>query len=142
MNYKDATTYQIGLLQAQAFRNLQEVFRAALEPYSLTIPEWSVLGLVFDQQKIGMSQLTERLRSKASHPTVIVETLRQRGLLARTEDPDDKRAKLVTITPAGQDMVKMAEPQVRAAIRKALADVDRNDLQGYFMALVGLSRLD
>ncbi len=101
-----------------------------------------MLGLVYDQQKIGMSQLTELLRSKASHPTVIVETLRKRGLLARTEDPDDKRAKLVTITPAGQDMVKMAEPQVRAAIRKALADVDRNDLQGYFMALVGLSRLD
>ncbi|GAC1603356.1 MAG: hypothetical protein NVS3B29_07800 [Candidatus Saccharimonadales bacterium] len=142
MNYRDATTYQIGLLQAQAYRNLQEVFRAALDPYELTIPEWSVLGITYDKNEIGMTELTELLRSKASHPTVLVETLRKRGFLVRVAAPDDKRAKLVRITPAGRAIVEAAEPEMRASMGAALAGIDRGDVQGYFTALLAFARLD
>lgn len=142
MNYKDATTYQIGLLQAQAYRNLQEAFRTALEPYGLTIPEWSVLGIVHDYKTIGMTQLTDLLQSKASHPTVLVEGLCQRGFMTRTADPGDKRAKMVAITAAGSAIVLDAEPKVRASIGAALATIDRADLQGYYASLLGLAQLD
>lgn len=141
MDYKNVTTYQIGLIQAQAYRNLQEAFRAALEPFSLTIPEWSVLGIVHDYERIAMKDLTEILRSKASHPTVLVEELRRRGLVTRVADTQDKRAKHIAITAQGEQLVGEAEPKVRASISQALAAIDRSDLRGYYAALIGLSKL-
>ena len=141
MNNQSPTTYQIGLVQAQAYRNLQLIFRDALAPYELTIPEWSVLGVVCDHNQIGLTQLTEILKSKASHPTVLVERLQQRGLLERTVQDEDKRAKFVRITPAGRAMVIEAEPRVRLSLGLALSSIDRRELDAYYATLLALAGL-
>ncbi len=129
------TTYQIGLVQAQAYRMLQQHFRAGLEPFQITIPEWSLLGVVNDGGQLTLTQITHILKSKASHPTVLVEALVERGLLDRQVHPKDKRTKIVTLTAAGKKLVPKIEAAVRASIRSAIQHVPRPELETYYQVL-------
>lgn len=44
----------------------------------------------------------------------IVDQLERSGYVRRTPDPNDARARLVTITPRGQELVEISLPAVRA----------------------------
>jgi DNA-binding MarR family transcriptional regulator len=50
---------------------------------------------------VPMGVLAESLRSDAPYVSVAVDDLVRRGLVVRTEDPGDRRRKIVTITPDG-----------------------------------------
>ena len=135
------TTYNIGLIQAQAYRNLQALFRSALEEFKLTIPEWTLLGLVYEHNAMSLKELTESMKSKASHPTILVNQLAARGLVERTASPLDQRMKQVRLTSAGRDLVVQAEGKVKQTIITALSGVDREVLERYFTVLLAISQL-
>lgn len=133
-------TYRIGLVQAQAYRQLQLVFHDALEPYGLTIPEWSLLGILYDEGPMSLTQITQILQSKASHPTVLVEQLVQQGLLTRESVSGDRRVKMVTITPQGKKILPEVERYARLKIAQALSSLTREELISYFEILKKIAK--
>lgn len=48
-----------------------------------------------------MSELAAELASDRPYMTLLVDDLEQRGLVQRTQDPADRRSKIVSATPAG-----------------------------------------
>lgn len=54
---------------------------------------------------LSLSGLAEAVGVDAPYATLIVDSLEQRGLVERQPDPQDRRRKLVTLTPAGKDAV-------------------------------------
>ncbi len=54
---------------------------------------------------LSLSGLAEAVGVDAPYATLIVDSLEERGLVERQPDPADRRRKLVTLTPAGQDAV-------------------------------------
>lgn len=139
MDVSKVPTYKIGLIQAQAYRNLQAHFWAALKPFGVTIPEWSLLGVLNDNGQMTLTELTKALRSKASHPTVLVDELEDRGLVRRIPHKTDKRTKLVSLSPKGKALVPKVELAARTHIREMLGDVDRDSLETYFIVLQQLA---
>ncbi len=135
MDMSKISTYQIGLIQAQAYRYLQVQFQAALAPFELTIPEWSLLGLLYDNKEMNLTQITQALKTKASHPTVLVDQLEKRGLVSRSLHRKDKRTKIVSLTAKGKDLVPNVEMQARVRIGLAVGHIDRELLEDYFKAL-------
>lgn len=140
MDISKLSTYQLGLVHAQAYRVLQLEFRTGLEPYGLSIPEWSLMGVVYDTDNMTLTQIADALRSKASHPTVLVEQLMERGLLSRTSHPDDRRVRVVTLTAKGRSLVPKIESSVRASIRDAVNHIPREELATYFGVLAQLAK--
>jgi len=57
------------------------------------------------QRPLSLTGLAEALGVDAPYATLIVDSLEQRGLVERQPDPEDRRRKLVTLTPAGKDAV-------------------------------------
>ncbi|MGX7677455.1 MarR family winged helix-turn-helix transcriptional regulator [Jatrophihabitans sp. DSM 45814] len=55
-----------------------------------------------------MRELAAALATDPPYTSVVVDDLHQRGLLERTVHPSDRRAKVVTITPAGRKTAKAA----------------------------------
>jgi DNA-binding MarR family transcriptional regulator len=51
---------------------------------------------------VAMSVLTTAVAVDKAYTTLIVDDLEKRGLVVRTPNPADRRAKLVTATPAGE----------------------------------------
>jgi DNA-binding MarR family transcriptional regulator len=81
---------------------------------------------------VPMGVLAERLRSDAPYVSVAVDDLVRRGLVVRTEDPSDRRHKIVTVTPDGAraaaqaDELMLTPPAVLAGLpADELAVLDR-----------------
>lgn len=56
-----------------------------------------------------LAELAEEMGTDAPAATVLVNDLEQRGLVERRPHPEDRRAKLVCITPAGRRIVAAAK---------------------------------
>jgi DNA-binding MarR family transcriptional regulator len=69
-------------------------------------------GKVLFQLRDGpltLSQLAEANGLDAPYATLIVDKLEAHGLAERRPHPDDRRRKLVTLTPAGHDAITTAD---------------------------------
>ena len=75
--------------------------------HGLTPPQaWALQAL---EGPCHMSVLAERLEFDKSYVTGLADTLEEKGLVERNTDPNDRRAKLLSLTDAGramQDRVK------------------------------------
>ena len=58
---------------------------------------------------VSMRALAQRLATDASYTSIVVEDLASRGLVVRAADPQDRRAKIVTLTTAGTRAAQTAE---------------------------------
>lgn len=54
---------------------------------------------------LSLSGLAEAVGVDAPYATLIVDSLEQRGLVERQADPEDRRRKLVSLTPLGKEAV-------------------------------------
>ncbi|MFZ0870016.1 MAG: MarR family transcriptional regulator [Rhodanobacter sp.] len=60
--------------------------------------------------------------------TVAVNDLEHRGLVERHPHPDNRRAKLVSLTPAGRRLIELARRTVRDDAPPAVQDLSKTDL--------------
>jgi DNA-binding MarR family transcriptional regulator len=74
-----------------------------------------------------MRQLGARLSIDPPYTTLVVDDLERRGLVARTVNPEDRRSKLVTVTPAGAEAAERAQ-RIQNAPPAPLRDLDPDDL--------------
>lgn len=77
--------------------------RRMLDATGVTAAQAGVLLIVADaQEPIRQRDLARLLHQRESAVTTMVERLLDAGLLARTRPPDDSRAWLLALTPAGR----------------------------------------
>jgi DNA-binding MarR family transcriptional regulator len=86
---------------------------------------------------LTMRELAARLATDAPYTTLIVDDLEQRGLVARSVDARDRRAKIVTVTEAGADLARRAE-QLLDVPPAALRELPADDLAVLERVLSGL----
>lgn len=75
----------------------------------------------------ALRTLAQDLLIDAPYTTVVVDDLERRGLVTRTVNPDDKRTKVVTVTPAGRAAAEQAQ-QILDRPAKALLALPAGDL--------------
>ncbi|QDH16728.1 MarR family winged helix-turn-helix transcriptional regulator [Swingsia samuiensis] len=81
---------------------MARAYKAALDPFSLTYPQYLVLQLLWqmDGQRIG--QLATRLLLEPSTITPLIKRLEKSGLVVRTRESSDERQVLVRLTDKGR----------------------------------------
>jgi DNA-binding MarR family transcriptional regulator len=77
---------------------------------------------------LTLKQLADMTDSDAPATTVAVNALEDRGLVERHPHPDNRRAKLVSITPAGRRLVDLAHRSVRDEAPTAVRELSKTDL--------------
>ena len=75
----------------------------------LTPQQFRVLGLIAASPGIGSSQVSQVLGVSAPTASGIVDRLVERGLLARQDDPHDRRLRRLTLTPAAEERLRDVE---------------------------------
>jgi DNA-binding MarR family transcriptional regulator len=127
--------YSTGLLQGKAYRVLNSALTKALVAYDLNIPEWKLLGQLYDHGTMKLAKLADRLNVEPPLVTSLVDTLEKKELVTRTNDPKDKRAKLIKSTKKGNSLIPQVEPLVKAAMGKLLIGISREQLHMYITVL-------
>lgn len=88
-----------------------------LRPHELTFARYEALVLlVFSSRgSLPLGKMGERLQVHPTSVTSIVRRLEDAGLVTRVPHPDDGRAVLAEITPAGRQVVELATKDLVSA---------------------------
>ncbi|WP_158886889.1 MarR family winged helix-turn-helix transcriptional regulator [Amycolatopsis anabasis] len=120
-------------LAARVWLRMREV---VLEQHDRRKEVADTLGMSFIRTKalrriargpLTMRELTDELVTDRPYTTVIVDDLERRGLVTRTEHPEDRRRKIVAVTPAGAAAAERAN-RVLAQPPDPLRTLDPADL--------------
>lgn len=138
----DFTTYQAGVLQARAYRNLREFMTSHLKEHEYTMMEWALVGLVYDYTSEGgarVGQLATILDVEISLITNMLNVLERRDLIKRIVDSSDKRARRIVTTRKAEADVKKIEKKMRTEMKKWLGNVSTRQLFSYVRTLQKLA---
>jgi DNA-binding MarR family transcriptional regulator len=120
---------------AEAFwsvaRRLRHGTHETVAPFGITPGQARALGVLRRHGGMRISALSERLRIAARSATEVVDALEERGLVARSPDPQDRRATVVTLGPRGEAIaraVREARSTEATAFFSKLSETDRTDL--------------
>ena len=72
----------------------------------LSMPQFSILMQLHHKGPCGMSEISERFDITAAAASQLTEKLVQGGYIERAEDPNDRRAKSIQLTPKGRELVE------------------------------------
>ena len=98
-------------LHAQrAARNLARIFDDVLRPLALTNGQFSLLMSLNRPRPAAMKDVSTLLAMDRTTLTAALKPLERRALVKIEQDPDDKRSRLLSLTPAGQRLLAQAFP--------------------------------
>lgn len=102
-------------------------------------PEFAVLHHLDAQGPVAQRDLALALRIQPSNLVAVLDQLEDRGLLARSPDPEDRRRHRVELTRAGQLAVERARETTRRAERDLLAPLSAAERREFRSFLVRLT---
>ena len=126
-------------LHAQrAARALARRFDDAFRPVGLTSGQFSLLMSLNRPAPAGMASVAKLLAMDRTTLTAALKPLERRGLVKSVPDPEDRRARLLALTPAGSQLLARAAPIWSAVHREIEHQLDRRDLAGFRVDLQNL----
>ena len=102
-------------------QTLRRVIEEAEGQEPLTFPQYRCLQAVAVQGSTLTTHLARRFQVSVPTMTGRLDALVERGFLQRQPDPASRRQVLVTITPAGEDLLRRYQSIVDAGLRDLLA---------------------
>lgn len=106
-------------------RRLQQVavalFAETLHPWDITPVQYAVLSTLERHAPISQTTLSALIAYDRATIGGVIDRLDAKDWLSRTLDPDDRRLRLLTLTPAGIDVLKHLHPLVQAVQERFLA---------------------
>jgi DNA-binding MarR family transcriptional regulator len=112
----------LGALLARATRRLLDEERPLLAAHDLTMWAYIVLSRLADAPAETQLALAARIGYDKSRLIPLLDGLEGEGLIARTPDPANRRARIVTITAAGRKRHAAARRAIRAMERRLVPD--------------------
>jgi DNA-binding MarR family transcriptional regulator len=83
-------------------------FRELLAPFGLEPREFALLRSVAGSEGDSQQAIGERMRIAPSRMVAFVDSLEQRGLLERRQNPNDRRARALFLTDEGREVLGRA----------------------------------
>lgn len=120
------TTYWL-LVQA-SIRTKHDFARLA-ELYDLSVMQLITLSSLRPGEATPMNQISGLLACDASNITGIVDRLVRRGLIERTESPEDRRVKVILLTDKGTYLRDHVIQEVVARQPESMADLSREEFE-------------
>jgi DNA-binding MarR family transcriptional regulator len=71
----------------------------------LSMPQFSLMTQMYHRGACGMSGISERFEITPAAASQMVDKLVQSGYIVREEDPTDRRAKTLNLTPKGRELI-------------------------------------
>ncbi len=87
-------------------RNSMREFKRTMDETGLSPSQLWALMRLYHHGECGLSLLSDHLGVSRAAASQMTDRLVHLGLLARAENPADRRAKLLTLTPAGETVVR------------------------------------
>ncbi|WP_164870837.1 MarR family winged helix-turn-helix transcriptional regulator [Mesobaculum littorinae] len=118
------------LLQETAM-GLRRRFEQAARPEGLTLMQWRALGLLDRQGPMRQVAMGEALDAAPMTISALAERLSAADLVTRAADPQDSRAKTLTLTPEGAERLAAMRSISDGVFARVFADFTEGERESF-----------
>ena len=120
----------VGKLRGQLFRLQRHRYdKAAVR---LTVEEAILLNMVNERTNQISQNLAQVTGKNKSVVMRMLDSLENKGLLVRSQNPDDRRENLLTLTEQGEKVMRQYSKIERSLSEDLLAGVAEEDVEAFF----------
>ncbi|MBV8618760.1 MAG: MarR family transcriptional regulator [Curvibacter sp.] len=117
--------YRLAVLSEAVSRSMAQIYAVR---FDLSRDEWRVLAALYKAPPTKTTAIIEHTTLDKLSASRALARMEGKGLVSRSVDPDDARAYLVKLLPAGRELYKKIEPLVLARERFLLEDLGADEL--------------
>lgn len=110
---------------------INEIMHGALKPFEVSLQQFNVLRILRGQQgkPANLSTLNERMVTKMSNTTRLVDKLLAKGFVNRTVCPSNRRKVEIVITDSGLKALNQMDESLEDAHRVIYQNFKKEDLE-------------
>jgi DNA-binding MarR family transcriptional regulator len=120
-------------------RALMAAEQPVLRAHDLTMWGYVVLLALGDRPRRTQAALAREIGADKTRIIEDLDDLQDRGLIERRPDPGDRRAHLLSLTPAGRRIRDLAQAAVQGGEERLLARLPAGDREAFLRALQALA---
>ena len=131
MTHNDAAKYdftqQIGYLLRRAYQRHTAIFQQTVPASQLTAAQFVVMLTVRDRGPCEIAPIAQHTAIDEPSLRGIVERLKWRQLLNADHEPGDARRMVVSLTPAGQELLEQTVPFAQEITELTYGDLNAQE---------------
>ena len=117
------------LVLGKAFHAAAKYLYVGLEEAGIDDTDFRILEALLNKGPLPVNTIGPRVYLTPGSISVAIDRLLDRGLVSRVESPQDRRVRIVSLTPKGRVLIVPIFRKHAAEIRKVFADANPKELR-------------
>jgi MarR family 2-MHQ and catechol resistance regulon transcriptional repressor len=117
------------LILGKAFQAAAKYLYAGLEETGIDDTDFRILEALLNKGPLPVNTIGPKVYLTPGSISTAVDRLLGRGLVSRVESPEDRRVRIVSLTPKGKELITPVFRKHAAEIRKVFADASPKELR-------------
>jgi MarR family transcriptional regulator, 2-MHQ and catechol-resistance regulon repressor len=128
-------TDHVWLVMMKAMRALKRYAAADIEDTGLGLSDFGVLELLLHKGPLPVNTIGPIVDLTPGSISIAVDRLVAKGLVSRAESAEDRRVRIVALTPRGKDLIVSAFRKHSGQMKKVFSELGAEELRGLEMSL-------
>lgn len=112
-----------------ASRLIIREYQPLLDKLGLTYPQYLVLMVLWENDKIRVSEITKKLILNTNTVTPLLKRMQTQGLITRTRSTNDERQVTISLTEKGKELqIRAAEIPMQLVEKLNMSEMEINEL--------------
>lgn len=125
---------------APLLREMAAAELPVLTAHGVTMWGYSVLSALDRSSIRTQAALAEAIGADKTRIISTLDELQRHGLIERAPDPDDRRVRLLSITPAGRELKDVVQAEIQRGEERWLGELTADDRKAFLRVLRQLTR--
>jgi MarR family 2-MHQ and catechol resistance regulon transcriptional repressor len=125
----------VWLVMIKAMRALTRYAAAGIEDTGLGLSDFGVLEILLHKGPLPVNTIGPLVDLTPGSISIAVDRLFEKGLVSRIEGAEDRRVRIVALTPRGKDLIVPAFRKHSGQMRKVFSELNPEELRGLEAAL-------
>jgi len=128
-------TDRVWLVVMKAMRALTKYATAGIEETGLGLSDFGVLELLLHNGPLPVNTIGPMVDLTPGSISIAVDRLVAKGLVSRVESSEDRRVRIVALTPHGKDLIVFAFRKHSGQMKRVFSELNAEELRGLEVAL-------
>jgi MarR family 2-MHQ and catechol resistance regulon transcriptional repressor len=118
---------RLWLVMVRCHHALRHIAERSIKDSGLGLTDFAALEALLHKGPLSITEIQSKVPLALGSMTAAVDRLEERGLILRTPSPEDRRAKILKLSPKGRSLVEAAFTRHEADLETAMAVLDQRE---------------
>ena len=128
------------LVMMKAMRALTRYAAAGIEETGLGLSDFGMLEVLLNQGPLPVNTIGSFVDLTTGSISIAVDRLFAKGLVTRVESTEDRRVRIIALTPRGKDLIVPAFRKHSGQMKRVLSELSAEELRSLEVALKKLGK--